>query len=90
MSTLDEQFLEYSEKVKHLKCRPGDDDLLELYGLFKQANEGDISEPAPFFIEFKAKAKWNAWNGRKGMSKEDAKKQYIEAATKCIEKYGMA
>ncbi|KER31570.1 hypothetical protein T265_02213, partial [Opisthorchis viverrini] len=44
-----------------------DDDLLELYGLFKQANEGDNDTTAPFFIDFKAKAKWNAWNGRKGM-----------------------
>jgi hypothetical protein len=29
-----------------------------------------------------ARAKWDAWNSVKGMSKEDAMKQYIEIVTK--------
>lgn len=34
-----------------------------------------------------AKAKWNAWNERKGISQDDAKKQYIELAQQWSSKY---
>jgi acyl-CoA-binding protein len=29
-------------------------------------------------FSFQARAKWDAWNGIKGMSKEDAQKNYID------------
>ena len=28
-------------------------------------------------MDFKGKAKWEAWNGRKGMSKDDAISAYV-------------
>ena len=52
---------------------------LELYGLFKQANEGDNTTEHPGMMSMPAtKAKWNAWDSRKGMSKDEAKHAYIE------------
>ncbi|VDM28290.1 unnamed protein product [Toxocara canis] len=52
-------------KVNLLKTRPSNDELLELYGLYKQATVGDntISKP---WIDVKGRAKWDAWEGRKG------------------------
>lgn len=52
-------------KVMQLKKRPADDELLELYGLYKQATIGDNTSSKPW-INFKARAKWEAWEKRKG------------------------
>lgn len=52
-------------KVKELKQRPTDDELLELYGLYKQAIMGDNVSSKPW-IDFKARAKWESWQKRKG------------------------
>ena len=32
----------------------------------------------PYKVQFEARAKWDAWNSIKGMSKEEAMKKYIE------------
>ena len=53
---------------------------LDLYKYFKQATVGDNNTPKPGMLQMKAKAKWNAWDSAKGMSKEDAQAAYIEAA----------
>ncbi|CAH8581682.1 unnamed protein product [Schistosoma guineensis] len=61
-----EEFNSHAEKVKKLKTKPNDNDLLELYGLYKQATVGDNNTCAPGILDLKGKAKWNAWNGKKG------------------------
>uniref|UniRef100_A0A0R3RSX9 ACB domain-containing protein n=1 Tax=Elaeophora elaphi TaxID=1147741 RepID=A0A0R3RSX9_9BILA len=58
-------FNEAVAKVKELKRRPSDDELLELYGLYKQAVVGDNTSSKPW-VDFKARAKWEAWEKRKG------------------------
>jgi diazepam-binding inhibitor (GABA receptor modulating acyl-CoA-binding protein) len=57
--------------------------MLTLYGLYKQATVGDCTLPEPGLLDFKAKAKWTAWNERKGLKKEVAKKVYVA----CVEEY---
>ncbi|KAI9638145.1 acyl-CoA-binding protein [Dioszegia hungarica] len=68
--------------VKDLKpegdVKPTQDDQLAFYGLFKQATEGDCTTARPGAFDFKGKYKWDAWNKNKGMSKEDAQKQYYD------------
>lgn len=56
-----------------------DDVKLELYGLYKQAVVGDCNTPHPgtFSLDFKAKAKWQAWNSRRGMTTDVAESKYI-------------
>ena len=55
------------------------ENLLKLYGLFKQATEGDITIEKPSnMFDFKGIAKYNAWEELKGISREDAMKRYIE------------
>jgi len=40
-------------------------------------------------LDLKGKAKWDAWNGLKGMSKEDAAQKYIELVGTLVGKYGL-
>ncbi|KAM9574693.1 acyl-CoA-binding domain-containing protein 7 isoform 1-T1 [Guaruba guarouba] len=78
-----------AEDVKKLKTRPTDEELKELYGLYKQATVGDINIECPGMLDLKAKAKWEAWNLKKGLSKEDAMKAYISKVKEMVEKYGI-
>jgi hypothetical protein len=42
---------------------------------------GDVEGTQPWAVQMEARAKWDAWNSVKGMSKEDAMKQYIDIVT---------
>jgi len=74
---LAEQFKEAKGRVEKLKERPSNDQLLELYGLYKQATEGDVSGPRPGLLDLKGRAKFDAWAGKKGTSKDDATRKYV-------------
>ncbi|XP_003222139.2 acyl-CoA-binding domain-containing protein 7 [Anolis carolinensis] len=87
--SLQADFDSVAEKVKKLKTRPTDDELKELYGLYKQVTVGDINIESPGALDLKGKAKWESWNQKKGMSKEDAMKAYISKANGLIQKYGL-
>jgi len=50
---------------------------LQLYGLYKQATEGDVQGKRPGMLDIKGRAKYDAWTGRKGLSKDAAKTAYI-------------
>uniref|UniRef100_A0A8B9KGE0 Acyl-CoA binding domain containing 7 n=1 Tax=Astyanax mexicanus TaxID=7994 RepID=A0A8B9KGE0_ASTMX len=86
--TLQEEFEKYADDVKKVKTRPTDQELLDMYGLYKQAIVGDINIDKPGITDLKGKAKWQAWNSRKGMSKDDAMTAYIGLAKENINKYG--
>ena len=49
---------------------------LDFYKFYKQATIGDCNIPEPYSIFYKAHAKWMAWDSIKGMSTEDAMKEY--------------
>ncbi|CAM9227426.1 unnamed protein product, partial [Bubo scandiacus] len=87
--TLQADFEGAAEDVKKLKTRPTDEELKELYGFYKQATVGDINIECPGMLDLKGKAKWEAWNLKKGLSKEDAMNAYISKAKAMIEKYGI-
>ncbi|KAM9649974.1 acyl-CoA-binding domain-containing protein 7 isoform 2-T3 [Morphnus guianensis] len=87
--TLQDDFDGAAEDVKKLKTRPTDDELKELYGFYKQATVGDINIECPGMLDLKGKAKWEAWNLKKGLSKEDAMNAYISKAKAMVEKYGI-
>ncbi|XP_072496000.1 diazepam-binding inhibitor-like 5 [Notamacropus eugenii] len=63
--------------VKQLTGPVSDEEKLVVYSYYKQATIGDINIPCPAVTDFKAKAKWEAWNCRKGMSKLDAMRIYV-------------
>lgn len=56
--------------------------MLELYGLYKQATSGDVRGSRPGTFDLRGRAKYDAWAARKGLSKDEAKQQYIAAAAK--------
>lgn len=62
----DQEFLKASEDAKNLKTRPNDQDLLELYALFKQATAGDNTQAKPGIFQVKEKAKYESWLSKKG------------------------
>ncbi|CAA9993015.1 unnamed protein product [Nesidiocoris tenuis] len=76
-----------AEKVKTLTKKPTDDELLELYALFKQATVGDNETSKPGLLDLKNKYKWESWNKKKGMSKEDAMQAYIKVVDDLLAKY---
>jgi diazepam-binding inhibitor (GABA receptor modulating acyl-CoA-binding protein) len=51
---------------------------LKFYSLYKQATEGDCNIAQPWAVQLEARAKWDAWNELKGMSKEEAMQKYID------------
>lgn len=89
MATLDEEFQSAAEDVKNLKTRPSDDELLQIYALYKQSTEGDVNTSRPGLLDLKGKAKWDAWNERKGMSQEEAKRAYVARVKQLVEIYGL-
>lgn len=72
---------------KELTKRPSNEELLDLYALFKQATEGDVTAERPGGFDFKAIAKFDAWASRKGTDKEQAMQQYIELVEKLHQNY---
>lgn len=76
MATL-EQFEDAAKRVQNLPKRPSNDVLLELYGLYKQATEGDVTGKRPGMLDPRGRAKWDAWSSRKGMSAEEARAKYV-------------
>lgn len=61
------QFEQAAEKVKKLKTSPNNDELLVLYALYKQGTVGDNTTAKPGMLDLKGKAKWEAWNKKKGL-----------------------
>ena len=81
------EFDEALEKVKTLPDQPPDV-LLELYGLFKQSTAGDVGGKRPGMLDFKGRAKYDAWATRKGMSKDQAMDAYIETVERLLKEHG--
>ncbi|XP_045875856.1 acyl-CoA-binding protein [Meles meles] len=83
------EFEKAAEDVKHLKTKPTDDEMLFIYGHYKQVTVGDVNTERPGLLDLKGKAKWDAWNQLKGTSKEDAMKAYINKVGELKKKYGI-
>lgn len=78
-----QQFEQAEEESKNLRERPSNDSLLQLYSLYKQATIGDVNtEPPGNPFDFVAKAKYDAWKGLKGKTKEAASREYINLVNK--------
>lgn len=58
------------------------DQLLQLYGLYKQATEGDVHGPKPGMLDLKGKAKYQAWSKQQGKSQEKAMEAYVALVKK--------
>lgn len=72
-----QEFESAVSRSKELPKRPSNEELLQLYALYKQATEGDVSGDRPGGFDFKAIAKYDAWAEVKGKSKEQAMTEYV-------------
>jgi len=77
MADLKAQFEAAAAASKTLSERPDNDTLLQLYALFKQGKEGDVSGSRPGFTDLVGRAKYDAWAKLKGTAQEAAMQQYV-------------
>jgi diazepam-binding inhibitor (GABA receptor modulating acyl-CoA-binding protein) len=84
---LQQQFESAVARSKEFTKRPSNEELLSMYGLFKQASEGDASGERPGGFDFKAIAKYDAWAELKGKSKEQAMQDYIALMDRLYQQY---
>lgn len=74
---LEQEFAEAQERVKKLSKRPGNAQLLDLYGLYKQATEGDVGGKRPGMLDLTGRAKHDAWAARRGTDRQAAMRAYV-------------
>ena len=78
-----EQFEKAITDSKSLAEKPANETLLQLYSLYKQSTEGDVSGEAPSNpFDFVNKAKYDAWAALKGRSSEESMQQYVDLVNK--------
>ncbi|TNY23023.1 acyl CoA binding protein-domain-containing protein [Rhodotorula diobovata] len=63
------------------------DQKLELYSVYKQATEGDIKGSRPGLLDILGRAKWDAWNKRRGTSQLEAERLYVEALIRILRSF---
>lgn len=72
----------FKKAVYYVKNSPSKDSSsetkLKYYKYYKQATAGNVQGSQPWAVQLEARAKWDAWNSVKGLSKEEAKKEYIK------------
>ncbi|KAI8623527.1 acyl CoA binding family protein [Xylariaceae sp. FL1651] len=98
--SIDRVFVHALNTVKKIPktgaSRPPPSDRLRLYGLYKQAMEGDVdgvmerARPGPGIDADelqRERDKWDAWNAQSGLSRTEAKSRYIEALIETMHRF---
>eukprot|EP00227_Mantoniella_beaufortii_P012880 CAMPEP_0197585422 /NCGR_PEP_ID=MMETSP1326-20131121/7727_1 /TAXON_ID=1155430 /ORGANISM="Genus nov. species nov., Strain RCC2288" /LENGTH=86 /DNA_ID=CAMNT_0043149925 /DNA_START=93 /DNA_END=353 /DNA_ORIENTATION=- len=80
------EFEAAAEEAKEIK-KASNDEQLELYGWFKQANVGDVNIERPGMFDPKGKAKFDAWEKCKGTSTDDSMAKYVACVAALKAKY---
>ena len=85
---MSEAFKTDAAEVKNLAAKPSDEEMLKTYSLYKQVTIGDCNTDRPGMLDFTGKAKWDAWNARKGTTTYAAQAEYITIVEELKVKYG--
>lgn len=75
--SLEQDFTSAQERVKQLPKRPANDELLQLYALYKQATEGDVAGKRPGMLDMVGRAKYDAWASCRGTDRAAAMQRYV-------------
>ena len=76
---LDKAFFLCCNAIKNSTVEVNDIKKLLLYGLFKQAKNGDCNTDRPLIISgLKEQYKWDSWNNQKNKTSKEAKQEYIK------------
>ena len=84
MSDLAQRFADAQTRIQRASGL-GNDVLLELYGLYKQATAGDASGSRPGMLDVRGRAKHDAWSARRGMPADTAMAAYIAAVDRALQ-----
>lgn len=83
---LEQRFQDSAALIKTKETLTTDDDLLILYGLYKQAHYGNCETSQPWSVQVVERARWDAWFKYYGMSKDAAMEKYIEKVNELMGK----
>ena len=83
MSDLAARFEQAQARIKPVTGL-GNDTLLELYALYKQATAGDATGPRPGFTDLRGRAKHDAWAKRTGMTRDAAMTAYVALVDRLV------
>ena len=78
MANLKAAFEKAVAESKSLPEKPDNATLLQIYALYKQATTGDVDGKRPGFGDMVGRAKWDAWNGVKGKTTNEAIQEYVD------------
>ena len=81
MSDLKQRFADAQARIKPVTGL-GNDVMLDMYALYKQATSGDVSGARPGMMDLRGRAKYDAWTKMKGLSSDDAMTKYIALVEK--------
>jgi carboxylesterase len=81
-------FEEAQRRVKELRRRPSNEQLLQLYGLYKQATEGDAKGSRPGLLDPRGRAKFDAWAARRGTGAAEARAAYVRLVAELVRTHG--
>ncbi|KAL2148510.1 hypothetical protein VTH82DRAFT_2064 [Thermothelomyces myriococcoides] len=86
-----EAFQKATVDSKKLTAKPTNEELLDLYALFKVGTGEDFDKaPQPGMFDLKGKAKYNAWKKavEDGITPEQAQEKYVALVEELKKKYG--
>ena len=78
MSDLKARFEKAVAESKQLPEKPDNQTLLVIYGLYKQATEGEPTGKRPGFTDMVGRMKFDAWAAVKDKSSDQAMQEYID------------
>lgn len=84
---MDQEFEQALKDVETLTAKPTNEELLLLYGLYKQVTVGNNTGNKPFAIDITRRAKWEAWNQQINRSKEECQRDYVNLVNSLIAMY---
>jgi len=87
MSDLEINFQKTVECIKTLSQVLSNEELLELYGLYKQAILGNNNTNKPSIFNYKGLKKWQSWTSFKDITSDMAKTKYILLVQKLVNEY---
>jgi len=87
MDVIENNFQNSVRDVHNLTSKPTDDELLKIYGLYKQSLFGDNTVDKPGLFDFRGKKKWYSWSNEKGKTKIKAMIEYSDYVNMLKRKY---
>ncbi len=92
MAELQQEFEAAVEKVRSAPSdgdfKPSNEFKLKMYALYRQATDGDVHGKRPGMLDPVGRYKYDAWAKVKGLSADEAMRQYIATIAEIEAQYG--